>query len=96
MILEKIEVNSEFKKGFDLIENQNKNVFITGKAGTGKSTFLSYFKQKTKKKAVFLAPTGVSALNIGGETIHSFFGFSPDITANNLEKTSGWKEKLYT
>jgi len=95
VILEKIEVNSEFKKAFDLIENQNKNVFITGKAGTGKSTFLSYFKQKTKKKTVFLAPTGVSALNIGGETIHSFFGFSPDITANNVEKTSGWKEKLY-
>ena len=95
MILEKIEVNSKFKKAFDLIENQNKHVFITGKAGTGKSTFLSYFKQKTKKKAVFLAPTGVSALNIGGETIHSFFGFSPDITANNVEKASGWKEKLY-
>lgn len=77
-----IELNSEFKKALDLMENSDRHVFITGKAGTGKSTLLEYFKNTTKKNAVFLAPTGVAAIRIGGQTIHSFFGFKPGLTSS--------------
>ncbi len=65
------------------MENDQGSLFITGRAGTGKSTLLQYFKKNTLKNIVVLAPTGVAAVNIGGATIHSFFGFKPDIT---LEK----------
>ncbi|MGC8971590.1 MAG: WYL domain-containing protein [bacterium] len=67
------------------MENTDKNIFITGKAGTGKSTLLNYFRSITKKKIVVLAPTEVSALNIEGETIHFFFGFKPNVTIQNIE-----------
>ena len=72
-----LEINSEFKAAFDLMENTKDCIFITGKAGTGKSTLLKYFKANTKKRVVILAPTGVAAINIGGQTIHSFFKFPP-------------------
>jgi len=52
-------------------------ILVTGKAGTGKSTLLQYFLKNTSKKAVVLAPTGVAAINVAGQTIHSFFGFPP-------------------
>jgi len=74
------------------MENSNKNIFITGKAGTGKSTLLQYFREKTKKQVVVLAPTGVAALNVKGETIHSFFSFKPDIT---VEKVQSVEEEIY-
>jgi ATP-dependent exoDNAse (exonuclease V) alpha subunit len=80
-----IELNEQFKKAIELMENTNKHVFIKGKAGTGKSTLLNYFRSKTKKKIVVLAPTGVSALNVKGETIHSFFGFRPNVTIQNIK-----------
>ncbi len=70
-------INDEFNAILDLIENQNEHLFITGRAGTGKSTLLSLLKRTTKKNAVVLAPTGVAALNVGGQTIHSFFKFPP-------------------
>ena len=60
---------------FDKIENSNDSFFITGKAGTGKSTFVHYFAQKTKKKILMTAFTGIAAINVGGQTIHSFFRF---------------------
>jgi ATP-dependent DNA helicase PIF1 len=60
---------------FDRIENTNKSFFITGKAGTGKSTFIHFFTQKTKKEVVLTAFTGIAAMNIGGVTLHSFFKF---------------------
>jgi ATP-dependent DNA helicase PIF1 len=69
--------NNEFQQVFDLMENSSCNLFITGKAGTGKSTLLQYFKQKTKKKIIVLAPTGVAAIKVHGQTIHSFFKFPP-------------------
>ena len=72
-------LNPEFKKVLDLLENTNHSYFVTGKAGTGKSTLLKFFKDTTKKKAVVLAPTGLSALNVDGQTIHSFFKFPPRI-----------------
>ncbi len=60
---------------FRRIENTNQSCFITGKAGTGKSTFIHYFAQKTQKKVLMTAFTGIASVNIGGQTIHSFFGF---------------------
>ena len=59
------------------MENSSDNIFFTGNAGTGKSTILQLFKKFTTKHTVFLAPTGIAAVNIGGQTIHSFFGFPP-------------------
>ncbi|MFW9298533.1 ATP-dependent DNA helicase [Glaesserella parasuis] len=63
----------------DIIENSNESLFLTGKAGTGKTTFLKYLTSKLKKKFIVLAPTGVAAVNAGGVTLHSFFrlSFSP-------------------
>jgi ATP-dependent exoDNAse (exonuclease V) alpha subunit len=72
-----LELNSDFKTALDLIEKEGKNLFITGRAGTGKSTLLQLFRNATRKKVVVLAPTGVAALNVRGQTIHSFFGFPP-------------------
>ncbi len=84
----RIELNTNFQKALELMENSEKNVFVTGKAGTGKSTLLQYFRRITKKKIIVLAPTGVAAINIKGETIHSFFGFKPDITLKKVKKLS--------
>lgn len=79
-----IDLNEKFIQTFQLLENTNKNVFITGRAGTGKSTFLKYFRRETHKNIVVLAPTGVAALNVEGQTIHSFFFFKPDITPDSV------------
>ena len=65
--------NPEFKDALNLIRHTHQSVFLTGKAGTGKSTFLKYVCQETKKKYVVLAPTGIAAINAGGSTLHSFF-----------------------
>ncbi len=65
--------NPEFQQAFQLLTQTNVNVFLTGKAGTGKSTFLKYICEKTDKNYIVLAPTGVAAVNVGGVTIHSFF-----------------------
>ena len=62
--------NKEFQDALSLIQYTSQSVFLTGKAGTGKSTFLKYVCEHTKKKYVVLAPTGVSAINVGGSTIH--------------------------
>lgn len=93
-MLKSIDLNPEFKKALDLMENTGKNIFITGKAGTGKSTLLEYFRSLTRKKIVVLAPTGVAALNVQGETIHSFFRFKPDITLQKVKKLKK-KSRIY-
>lgn len=62
-------------KLFDAIESSNGSYFITGKAGTGKSTFIRYFTQKTKKQVLLTAFTGIAAINVAGVTIHSLFNF---------------------
>ena len=74
-----IEVSSEYKIAFRVLELGCPLVFLTGKAGTGKSTFIQYFRSKTNKRIAVVAPTGVAALNIRGQTIHSFFRFPPRI-----------------
>ncbi len=71
---EKIDTeNAEFQDALRLIQYTRNSVFLTGKAGTGKSTFLRYVCNHTKKKHVVLAPTGIAAINAGGSTMHSFF-----------------------
>jgi len=60
---------------FNLLEGTNKNLFITGRAGTGKSVLLRYFVRHTAKRVIVLAPTGVAAINVHGQTLHSFFAF---------------------
>ncbi len=65
--------NKEFQDALNLIQYTRQSVFLTGKAGTGKSTFLRHICANTKKKYVVLAPTGIAAINAGGSTMHSFF-----------------------
>lgn len=65
--------NREFQNAWNLIAHTNQSVFLTGKAGTGKSTFLKYVTAHTSKVHVVLAPTGIAAVNVGGQTLHSFF-----------------------
>lgn len=89
-----LELTPEFQQTLDLLENSDRSVFITGRAGTGKSTLLDYFRCQTKKNVVVLAPTGVAALNVQGETIHSFFQFRPDITLDKVKTLSGSKKEL--
>ena len=90
-----IEINEQFRKSLDIMEQSDKNIFITGKAGTGKSTLLEYFRSVTKKRIAVLAPTGVAALNVRGQTVHSFFKFKPDITLDKVKKISLSKQTLY-
>jgi len=85
--IDNLKLSQEQQEVFDIIENQNNNIFITGKAGTGKSSLLQYFKYKSKKRLVVVAPTGVAALNVGGQTIHSLFGFPPNfLSQERLEQ----------
>ena len=65
--------NKEFQDALNLIQYTRQSVFLTGKAGTGKSTFLKHVCSVTKKKHIVLAPTGIAAINAGGSTLHSFF-----------------------
>ncbi|MBF0485724.1 MAG: AAA family ATPase [Candidatus Omnitrophica bacterium] len=80
MSFDHIEKTPEFLRAFDLFENSSRHIFLTGRAGTGKSTLLQYFRSSTQKNVAVLAPTGVAAVNVKGQTIHSFFRFRPDIT----------------
>lgn len=88
------EINEKIKEALKLIE-EGKNVFITGRAGTGKSTLLKYFRDKTDKNTVVVAPTGVAALNVKGQTIHSFFRFKPDITPDKVKKITIKNKEIY-
>lgn len=72
--INKIELDNEgFKKALQIVQFTHNSLFLTGKAGTGKSTFLKYIASTTKKKHIILAPTGIAAINAGGTTLHSFF-----------------------
>lgn len=65
--------NPEMQQALQIIQFTHRSLFLTGKAGTGKSTFLRYVAAHTKKKHIILAPTGIAAINAGGSTLHSFF-----------------------
>lgn len=88
-MIKNIEINPQFEKALHLMEQTDRNIFITGKAGTGKSTLLEYFRSITSKNIVVLAPTGVAAVNVSGQTIHSFFGFRPDVTIEKARREAG-------
>jgi len=81
---EEIFITEEFKKALNLIENTRENIFITGKAGTGKSTFINLIRKNSTKKIAVLSPTGLSALNVKGQTIHSFFHFPPRLLTEEV------------
>ena len=66
--------NVEQQKAFDLVVNTNTCLFITGKAGTGKTTFIKRIQEEINKNFLVLAPTGIAAIAVGGQTMHSFFG----------------------
>lgn len=92
---ENIELTPEFKAALDAIENSKRCLFITGKAGTGKSTLLRHFVTTTKKRCVVLAPTGLAAVQIGGATIHSFFRFAPQLLQPQDVQPDGRRSDLY-
>ncbi len=89
-----IELNEGFRRALEVME-AGRSVFVTGRAGTGKSTLLRYFRSTTRRRVAVLAPTGVAALNAGGQTIHSFFGWRPDITPARVSRVGGEKARLY-
>ncbi|NTV28464.1 MAG: AAA family ATPase [Candidatus Omnitrophica bacterium] len=91
---ENIELNDEFRRALELMESPDRHVFVTGKAGTGKSTLLSWFRQNTRRNVVVLAPTGVAAINVDGQTIHSFFGFKPGVTPGKIRKLPKDQQRL--
>ena len=84
MILNNLELTAEFNEAYKIMNEGSDSVFITGKAGAGKSTLLLYFCQHTKKNYAVLAPTGVAALNVDGQTIHRFFNFKMNVTPDQI------------
>ncbi len=90
-----IDLNPAITKALHIMEETSRNVFITGRAGTGKSTLLEYFRTNTRKEVAVLAPTGVAALNVQGQTIHSFFNFKPNITPEKVKAVSAAEKLLY-
>ncbi|MEZ4906814.1 MAG: helix-turn-helix domain-containing protein [Saprospiraceae bacterium] len=78
--------NKELDLAFEFVENTSRNLFLTGKAGTGKTTFLRHIKENSNKRLIIVAPTGVAAINAKGVTIHSFFQvpFGPIIPGDKL------------
>ncbi len=90
-----VQLSDEQNEVFKLIENTKETIYVTGKAGTGKSILLQYFVEHTKKRVVVVAPTGVAALNVGGQTIHSFFKLAPELQdLETLEVDGRTKELL--
>src|ERR1017187_1108071 len=76
-----IEITPEYRQILDWLNAKAPIVFVTGKAGTGKTTFIQYLRQHYQDNSVVVAPTGVAALQVGGATIHSFFRFPPRIVS---------------
>ncbi len=90
--------NTMFQLALDLVNQSTRNIFLTGKAGTGKTTFLRYIREHCSKQMAVVAPTGVAAINAGGVTIHSFFQlpFSPFIPDDNGTIASDNEEVTHT
>ncbi|MBT8246060.1 MAG: helix-turn-helix domain-containing protein [Winogradskyella sp.] len=88
--------NKELELAWNFVNNTDRNIFLTGKAGTGKTTFLRKLKKESFKRIVVAAPTGVAAINAKGVTIHSFFQlpFGPILPEGNLSATSGFNPKF--
>lgn len=88
-----LDLDGDLLRILDLMENSKDNLFVSGRAGTGKSTMVDHFRLHTKKNCVILAPTGVAALNIKGQTIHSFFGFKPGVMPSEIKQIKN-KQKV--
>ena len=93
------ERNPELRKAWDFVEHTGTSIFLTGKAGTGKTTFLRTIVEKSTKQMIVVAPTGVAAINAGGVTIHSFFQLDlaphiPGSKVNESNKFSKEKRKI--
>ena len=88
--------NKELDLANNFVNNTNRNIFLTGKAGTGKTTFLHKLKMKSLKRIVIVAPTGVAAINAKGVTIHSFFQlpFGPILPNDDLNSSGGFNRKF--
>ena len=84
-----IEITDEFARALRGMEKGRRHLLITGSAGTGKSTLLSHFCRQVEWDPVVLAPTGVAALNVGGQTVHRFFGFGIDVTPQAIAARRG-------
>lgn len=69
------QTNTTFALASDLVNHTSRHIFLTGKAGTGKTTFLKYVRERCPKQMAVVAPTGVAAINAGGVTIHSFSSY---------------------
>ncbi len=97
MAKEGIEISEQFRDAYEAMEKGDRHVFITGKAGTGKSTLLRYFRERTKRAVAVLAPTGVAAVNVDGQTIHSFFKLRPGCTIEEArhDGRAARRDKLY-
>ena len=89
------DLTKEKQEIIDILENSKNSVFLTGKAGTGKSNFLKYYRNTTKKNVTVLAFTGVAAVNVQGQTIHSFFKFHPQTTIDSIKKRWGNDSNIY-
>lgn len=88
-----IQLSVEQKEALDLMLS-GKNVFLTGEAGTGKSTILRQFRECCNRECVFLAPTGIAAVNVGGATLHSFFMLKPGLlTPDSIEEIGSKKKR---
>lgn len=87
-------ITPEIRSILDLMDNTKQNVFLTGKAGTGKSTLLRHFRATTNKNHAVVAPTGIAAINVQGQTIHSFFGFRIGVTLGSVRPVSYEKLKV--
>jgi energy-coupling factor transporter ATP-binding protein EcfA2 len=91
------QLSAEQQAVFDRIETTRENIFVTGRAGTGKSTLLNHLSWNTSKQVVICAPTGVAALNVGGQTIHSLFRLPIGVIADSvIEQTAETRKLLNT
>ena len=94
-----MEYNNELRTAWEFVENTGRSIFLTGKAGTGKTTFLRTVAERSKKRSIIVAPTGIAAINAGGVTIHSFFQlpfapFVPDTTLKSKYDFSKEKRRI--
>lgn len=91
-----MKINTELELAFNFVNNTNRTVFLTGKAGTGKTTFLHKLKLESLKRMIVVAPTGVAAINAKGVTIHSFFQmpFGPILPNESLNNNSSFNRKF--
>jgi ATP-dependent DNA helicase PIF1 len=92
IIPEGFQLDEDLAAAWQLMEHTHETLFLTGRAGTGKSTLLNYFCKTTAKKYVVLAPTGLAALQVGGNTIHSFFGFPLRALVKNDPEIRAWSK----